>query len=111
MLDGVERGCTRTAVIAGDKHHVGMALGHTCGDGADAELGNELDVDTCLRVGHLRIVDQLLQILDGVDVVVRRRGDSLIRSSDSPPSPELERAPIEFMAMASVSWASCEMEP
>ena len=75
VLDGVERGCTRTAVVAGDKHHVGMALGHTCSDGADAELGNELDVDTCLRVGHLRIVDQLLQILDGVDVVVRRRRD------------------------------------
>ncbi len=77
MLDGVERSRAGAAVIAGDQHHIGMALGHACGDGADAELGNELDVDAGLRVGHLRIVDQLLQILDGVDVVVRRRGDEL----------------------------------
>ncbi len=77
VLDGVERSRAGAAVIAGNQHHVGMALGHTGRDGADAELGDELDVDARLRVGHLRIVDQLLQILDGVDVVVRRRGDEL----------------------------------
>ena len=54
-----------------------MALGHAGSDGADAEFGDELDVDAGLRIGHLRIVDQLLQILDGVDVVVRRWGDEL----------------------------------
>lgn len=75
MSDGVERDCTRIAVIAGDKYHIGMALDHTCGDGADVELGNELGMDTCLRVDRLRIVDQLFQILDEVDVVMRRRGD------------------------------------
>ena len=52
-----------------------MALGHACGNGADTELGDKLDVNAGLRIGHLRIVDQLLQILDGIDVVMRRRGD------------------------------------
>src|SRR5580692_5094232 len=33
------------------------------------------------------------------------------RSGSSPPSPVLERPPMRFMAMASVSWACDEMEP
>ena len=33
------------------------------------------------------------------------------RSGSSPPSPVLDRPPIRFMAMASVSWASAEIEP
>ena len=44
VLDGVERSRASAAVVAGDQHHVGMALGNACGDGAHTELGNELDV-------------------------------------------------------------------
>ena len=33
------------------------------------------------------------------------------RSGSSPPSPVLDLPPSRFMAMASVSWASAEMEP
>ena len=77
VLDGVERSRASAAVVTGNQHHVGMALGNAGGDGANAELGNELDVNAGLRIRHLRIVDQLLQILDGVDVMVRRRGDEL----------------------------------
>ena len=77
MLDRVERGRAGAAVVAGDQHHVGMAFGHTGRDRADAELGDELDVDAGLGVGHLRVVDQLLQVLDRIDVMVRRRGDQL----------------------------------
>src|SRR6516225_169984 len=33
------------------------------------------------------------------------------RSASSPPSPVLDLPPMRFMAMASVSWASAEMEP
>ena len=42
---------------------------------ADAVLGDELDADARARVGALEIVDELRQVLDGVDVVVRRRRD------------------------------------
>ena len=41
----------------------------------DAHLGHELDADARPRVGVLEVVDELLEVLDGVDVVVRRRRD------------------------------------
>ena len=50
VADRVERRRTGAAVIAGDQHHVGMALRHARGDCADAELGDELDVDARLWV-------------------------------------------------------------
>ncbi len=44
----------------------------------------------------------------------RRRspfGSGVERRRSSPPSPEFERPPIRFMAIASVSWASWESAP
>src|SRR5262249_54832358 len=54
---------------------VGLGLGHAGGDRADADLGDELHVYAGARVDVLQVVDQLGQVLDGVDVVVRRRRD------------------------------------
>ena len=51
------------------------ALRHAGGHRADADLGHQLHVDAGLRVGVLQVVDELLEVLDGVDVVVRRRAD------------------------------------
>src|SRR5690606_25052370 len=42
---------------------------------AHAGGAHQLDVDPRLRVGVLQVVDDLRQVLDGVDVVVRRRRD------------------------------------
>ena len=75
VLERRERRRTGAAVVARDQHDVGLRLRDAGGDGADAHLGDELDVDASLRVGVLEIVDQLLEILDRVDVVVRRRAD------------------------------------
>ena len=44
-------------------------------DRAHADLGDELDVHPRARVGALEVVDELLEVLDRVDVVVRRRRD------------------------------------
>ena len=52
-----------------------MRLGDAGGDRADADLGDQLDVDAGARVGVLQVVDELGEVLDGVDVVVRRRRD------------------------------------
>ena len=52
-----------------------MRLGHARGDGAHAHLRNQLDADARSRVRVLQIVDELGEILDGVDIVVRRRTD------------------------------------
>ncbi len=70
-----ERCCACPAVVAGDEHHVGLGLSDACGDGADADLGHELHVHPRQRVGGLQVVDQLRDVLDRVDVVVRRRRD------------------------------------
>src|SRR5262249_10879605 len=45
------------------------------GDRADADLGDELHADARVTVAVLEIVDELGEVLDRVDVVVRRRGD------------------------------------
>ena len=74
----LERGQRRragAAVVAGDQDDVGVRLGDAGRDRADADLGDQLDVDPRLRVGVLEVVDQLREVLDRVDVVVRRRGD------------------------------------
>ena len=73
VLDGGERRGTGSAIMAGDKDHVRMGLGDTGGHGANPHLGHELHVYATHRVGVLEVVDELGQVLDGVDVVVGRR--------------------------------------
>ena len=73
VLDARARAGTRTAVVAGDENHVRAAFGNARRDGADARLGDELDVDARVGVRILKVEDQLRQILDRIDIVVRRR--------------------------------------
>jgi hypothetical protein len=75
MLDGGQRRRAGAAVIAGDGDVVGARLGDAGGHRADADFGHQLDRDVGRRVDVLQIEDQLRQILDRVDVVVRRRRD------------------------------------
>ena len=75
VLERRERAGAGAAVVAGDQHDVGLGLRHAGRDRADARLGDELDVDARRRVGVLQVVDQLLEVLDRIDVVVRRRAD------------------------------------
>ena len=72
MLDGSQRARAGAAVKAGDGDVVGVRLGHAGGNGADSDLGDQLDADIRLRVGVLQVVNQLRQVLDRVDVMVRR---------------------------------------
>ena len=65
----------RAAVTAGDQDMVGVRLGDAGRDRSDADDGDQFDADARLRVHVLQIVDQLLQILDRIDVVMRRRRD------------------------------------
>ena len=44
-LDRGERRGARAAVVTGDEDVVGVGLGHACRDGADADLGDQLDRD------------------------------------------------------------------
>ena len=73
VLDGGERRRARPAVVAGDQHDIGMRFRDPGSDCADADLGDELDVHARPRVGILEVVDQLGEVLNRVDVMVRRR--------------------------------------
>ena len=73
-----ERGQGRSAgaaLEAGNSDVVGARLGDAGGDGADADFGDELDRDVTRRIDVLQVEDQLRQILDRIDVVMRRRRD------------------------------------
>ena len=75
VLERRERRGAGAAVVAGDEDDVRVRLGHARRDRADPDLGDELDVHPRRRVGVLEVVDELRQVLDRVDVVVRRRAD------------------------------------
>ena len=75
VLDAGQRRGAGAAVVAADEDHVGVGLRHAGRDRADADLGHQLDADARVVVRVLQVVNQLLEVLDGVDVVVRRRRD------------------------------------
>ena len=68
-----QRACASATFVAGNRHMVGAALGHPRRHGANAHFGHQLDRNPRLRVHVLQIVDQLRQIFDRVDIVMRRR--------------------------------------
>ncbi len=63
------------AVVTADEDHVRFGLDHAGRNRAHAHLGDQLHRDTSLGVGAAEVVNQLLDVLDGVDIVVRRRRD------------------------------------
>ena len=75
VLETGQRRGAGAAVVTGDQDDVRVRLGHPGRDRTDAYLRDELDVHPCGRVGVLEVVDQLGEVLDRVDVVVRRRRD------------------------------------
>ena len=72
MFDRGQRRRARAALEARDRDMVGPALGDAGRDRPDADLGDELHRHQAFRVDVLQVEDQLRQILDRVDVVVRR---------------------------------------
>src|SRR5262245_54338618 len=50
-----------------------MALGHALRNGSDADFGDELYANAGVMIGVFEIMDQLRQIFDGIDIMVRRR--------------------------------------
>ena len=59
------------------------AFGDARGNRADADFGDQLDADARVVIGVFQIVNQLRQIFDGIDVVVRRRRDQTRRRASS----------------------------
>ena len=61
------------ALISCNCDVIGAGLGNACRDRADAHFGDQFHRNTRACVGIFKIVDELCQILDGIDVVMRRR--------------------------------------
>src|SRR5487761_272708 len=76
LYRGQRRGAG-AAVVAGDEDVVGAGFRDARGDRANACLRNQLDADSRVRVHRLQVVDELRQVFDRIDVVVRRRRDEL----------------------------------
>ena len=79
VLDGAERRCAGASAIAADQDYVGVRLGNTGGDRAHSHFGDQLHADARLRIHVLQVVDQLRQIFDRINVVVRRRRNQTSR--------------------------------
>ena len=75
MLERGQRRGARPSVVTGNQHDIGVRLGHAGRDGPDSHLGHQFHVHTGPGVGGLEVVDQLGDVLNGVDVVVWRRRD------------------------------------
>ncbi|KAI6759055.1 hypothetical protein HG531_013816 [Fusarium graminearum] len=75
ILDASPSRSTGTTIVTRDQDVVGLRLGDTRGDDTDTNLRDKLDRDSRSGAGALQIVDQLLEILDGVNIVVRRGRD------------------------------------
>ncbi len=75
VLDRGDRAGPGSALEPGDGDVVGVRLRDAGGDGADTHFGDQLDADPRVGIDVLQIEDELRQVLDRIDVVVRRRRD------------------------------------
>ena len=64
-----------TTFVPRNLDHIGVGLGDTTRNCTDAYLGDELHGNLGLWVDLVEIEDELTEVLDGVDIVVRRWGD------------------------------------
>ena len=61
--------------MAGDQDMIGMCLRYASSDCAHANFGYEFHADTSTWIGVFQVVDQLCEIFDGIDIVMRRRAN------------------------------------
>ena len=61
--------------MAGDQYDIGMRFGDTGCNSPDALFSHEFDVDARIRIRALEIVNELREVLNGVDVMVRWWGN------------------------------------
>ena len=73
VLDGRDRRGGGTTVVTGNGDQVGVGFGHTGSNGTNTRFRHELHGYQRSRVHLLQVENQLCQVFDGVDVVVRRR--------------------------------------
>ncbi len=73
ILDGREGRGASPAVMSADRDHVSAGFGYTGRDDSDARARNQLHANARLRIDRAQVVNQLCQIFNTVDIVMRRR--------------------------------------
>ena len=56
-----------------NKHHIGIGLGHARGHRAHARATDQFHTDLCAWIDLLEVIDELRQILDRINIMVRWR--------------------------------------
>ena len=74
-MNGGHGGRAGTAVVTGNEHNLRAGLCHAAGDRADSGLRNQLNADARMPVSIFQIKNKLCQVLNGINVVMRRRAD------------------------------------
>lgn len=73
VLDTGPARCSSTTIVTGDENMLGFSFGDSGSYNTNSDLGYELDRDAPTGVCGLQIVNELFQILDTVNIVMRRR--------------------------------------
>ena len=73
VFDAGLRGRACAAVESRYEYHIAVAFGYARCDDADIDFCDEFDVNSGMVVGVFEIVNELRQIFDGVNIVMRRR--------------------------------------
>ena len=79
VVDGVAGSRAGAAVVTGNQHDACTRFGDARRDGPDAGLRHQLDGNIRVVVGIFQVIDELRQVLNGIDVVVwgrRNQGDA-----------------------------------
>src|SRR5262245_11075394 len=75
MLQTGQWAGTRAAIVTADQNDVAMGFGHARRNGSDPDFRHQLYADAGAWIRVLQVVDELCQVLDRVDIVVRWRAD------------------------------------
>ena len=75
MLDRRQWRCPCSPVMTGNHNMIGLGLGDTGRNGTDPDFGNQLDRNSGTWIDVFQIMNQLRQIFNGIDIVMRRRRD------------------------------------
>src|ERR1700747_1748152 len=84
ILDGGKRRRTSAAVVAADGDYVGASFGNAGCDDANARARNQFYADARTRIDRTQIVNELSEVFDAVNIVVRRRRDQRRAGSSVP---------------------------
>src|SRR5713226_3171304 len=88
--------------MAGDEDDVATGFGDARCHRTDSDLSDQLHMDTRPRVRILEVVDELLDVFNGIDVVVWRRADQADtrRGMTSPRNPRVHLVTRQLAALA-----------